>query len=79
MKLEKYSMKPHARANAEEEGTLLASGLISGEASVGDRAAAWLDHIEKHGVESWARWTMPGRLGSSCDADMMEGWAKLMG
>lgn len=54
-------------------------GLVSGEASVGDRAASWLAHIEEKGVESWARWTMPGRLGSTCDAAMMEGWAKLMG
>ena len=34
-----------------------------GEARVGDRAAV-ARHIEQHGVESWARWTMPGRLGS---------------
>jgi pimeloyl-ACP methyl ester carboxylesterase len=54
-------------------------GIVSGEASVGARAAAWLEHIGSRGVESWARWTMPGRLGSGCNADMMEGWAKLMG
>ena len=54
-------------------------GIVSGEISVGPRAASWLEHIETHGVESWARWTMPGRLGSACPADMMEGWARLMG
>ena len=54
-------------------------GIVSGEVSVGARAASWLEHIETKGVESWARWTMPGRLGSTCDAEMMEGWAKLMG
>jgi 3-oxoadipate enol-lactonase len=54
-------------------------GIVSGEVSVGPRAASWLEHIETKGVESWARWTMPGRLGSTCDAEMMEGWAKLMG
>lgn len=54
-------------------------GIVSGEISVGPRAASWLEHIEAHGVESWARWTMPGRLGSACPPDMMEGWAKLMG
>ena len=54
-------------------------GIISGEVSVGPRAAAWLEHIETRGVESWARWTMPGRLGSTTPPDMMEGWARLMG
>ena len=54
-------------------------GIVSGEISVGPRAASWLEHIEQKGVESWARWTMPGRLGSKCDPAMMEGWAKLMG
>lgn len=54
-------------------------GIVSGEVSVGPRAASWLEHIETRGVESWARWTMPGRLGSRCDTGMMEGWAQLMG
>ena len=54
-------------------------GIVSGEASVGARADSWLEHIEQKGVESWARWTMPGRLGSACSPEMMEGWAKLMG
>ena len=54
-------------------------GIVSGEISVGPRAASWREHIEQKGVESWARWTMPGRLGSQCNAEMMEGWSKLMG
>ena len=54
-------------------------GIVSGEVSVGARAASWLEHIEQKGVESWARWTMPGRLGSTTSPGMMEGWAKLMG
>ena len=54
-------------------------GIVSGEVSVGSRATSWLDHIEQKGVESWARWTMPGRLGSTCPPAMMEGWAELMG
>jgi 3-oxoadipate enol-lactonase len=54
-------------------------GIVSGETSVGARAASWLEHIEQKGVESWARWTMPGRLGSTCAPAMMEGWANLMG
>jgi 3-oxoadipate enol-lactonase len=54
-------------------------GIVSGEMSVGARAQSWLEHIEGKGVESWARWTMPGRLGSATSPEMMEGWAKLMG
>jgi 3-oxoadipate enol-lactonase len=68
-----------ARYPARLRSLVVLGGLVSGEASVGDRAASWLDHIESKGVESWARWTMPGRLGSACDPDMMEGWAQLMG
>jgi 3-oxoadipate enol-lactonase len=73
------AMRLAARYPARARSLVVLGGLVSGEASVGDRAASWLDRIEKQGVESWARWTMPGRLGSSCDADMMEGWAQLMG
>ena len=58
--------------------TLLGT-LVSGQASLGDRHASWVQHIEQHGVESWARWTMPGRLGSDCPPAMLEGWTKLMG
>ncbi len=54
-------------------------GIVSGDVSLGPRAASWLEHFEQKGVESWARWTMPGRLGSKCAPAMMEGWAKLMG
>jgi pimeloyl-ACP methyl ester carboxylesterase len=52
---------------------------VAAEGALNDRAAAWLEHIERHGVESWARWTMPARLGADCPAEMLEGWARLMG
>ena len=68
-----------ARHPARVRSLTVLGGIVSGEVSVGPRAALWLEHIESKGVESWARWTMPGRLGSTCDAEMMEGWAKLMG
>jgi pimeloyl-ACP methyl ester carboxylesterase len=68
-----------ARHPARVRSLTVLGGLVSGEASVGDRAASWLEHIESKGVESWARWTMPGRLGSASDAAFREGWAKLMG
>jgi pimeloyl-ACP methyl ester carboxylesterase len=61
------------------EGLVLLGTLVSGRQSLGDRHAAWMEHIERHGVESWARWTMPGRLGGDCPPEMLEGWAKLMG
>ena len=60
------AMRLAARHPARLRSLTVLGGLVSGKASVGDRAASWLEHIEKHGVESWARWTMPGRLGSSC-------------
>lgn len=52
---------------------------VSGSASLGERIPSWLDHIEKNGVESWARWTMPGRMGHEFSEDAAEYWAKLMG
>jgi len=68
------AMHPHRVRSLTLLGT-----LVSGQASLGDRHASWVQHIETHGVESWARWTMPGRLGSDCPPAMLEGWAKLMG
>ncbi|WP_207538623.1 alpha/beta fold hydrolase [Sabulicella rubraurantiaca] len=58
--------------------TLLGT-LVSGQETLGGRAASWLEHIETKGVESWARWTMPERLGSASSEAMREGWARLMG
>lgn len=52
---------------------------VSGNASLGERIPSWLAHIEKNGVESWARWTMPGRMGKGFPAHGSEYWAKLMG
>lgn len=73
------AMRLAARHPKRLRSLTVVGGLVSGVASLGDRAASWLQHIEEHGVESWARWTMPGRLGSSAPAAMMEGWAALMG
>lgn len=73
------AMRLAARHPGRVRSLAVLGGIVSGEVSVGARAASWLDHIENKGVESWARWTMPGRLGSTCDPAMMEGWAKLMG
>ncbi len=39
----------------------------------------WLAHIETHGVKSWARETMPPRLGSRISPEAFEWWVELMG
>ncbi|MDB5413993.1 MAG: alpha/beta hydrolase [Rubritepida sp.] len=73
------AMRMAARHPDRLRSLAVVGGIVSGTASLGDRAASWLDHIERNGVESWARWTMPGRLGAASPPEMMEGWAKLMG
>src|SRR4051812_30233783 len=39
----------------------------------------WLAHMEAHGVKSWARETMPPRLGSRMPPAGIEWWVNLMG
>jgi pimeloyl-ACP methyl ester carboxylesterase len=41
--------------------------------------ANWLAHMEQHGVKSWARETMPPRLGTSVSPQAFEWWVNLMG
>lgn len=43
------------------------------------RYLSWLEHLEKHGIESWARMTMSGRLGSAFPPEGVEWWIKLIG
>ncbi|MBI3938981.1 MAG: alpha/beta hydrolase [Betaproteobacteria bacterium] len=43
------------------------------------RYLSWLEHLEKHGMESWARMTMSGRLGSMFPPEGVEWWVKLIG
>jgi pimeloyl-ACP methyl ester carboxylesterase len=47
--------------------------------TVGARAEAWTEEIRTHGMESWARRTMGGRLGDRFPAEGAEWWVKLMG
>jgi pimeloyl-ACP methyl ester carboxylesterase len=42
-------------------------------------STGWLEHIDQHGVESWARWTMGERLGSKMPKVGVEWWIQLMG
>lgn len=39
----------------------------------------WLAHMEAHGVESWARATMPPRLGTRMPPEGFAWWVNLMG
>lgn len=39
----------------------------------------WLQHMEQHGVKSWARDTMPPRLGTRMPAAGFDWWVNLMG
>ena len=39
----------------------------------------WLQHMETHGVKSWARETMPPRLGTRMPPEGFEWWVNLMG
>ncbi|HTE16445.1 MAG TPA: alpha/beta fold hydrolase [Burkholderiales bacterium] len=39
----------------------------------------WMQHMEQYGVESWARKTMPPRLGSRMPPEGFEWWVNLMG
>lgn len=73
------ALRMAAREPSRLRTLTVVGGLVSAEASLGDRAASWVAHLEAHGVESWARWTMPGRLGAASTPEMREGWAKLMG
>ena len=45
----------------------------------GDRYRAWVEVIEKSGVEGWARATMTKRLGSNFPPAGIEWWINLMG
>lgn len=39
----------------------------------------WLEHMEEHGMRSWARSTMPPRLGSKMPPAGVDWWVELMG
>jgi 3-oxoadipate enol-lactonase len=40
---------------------------------------AWIKHMDEHGVRSWARQTMPPRLGSAMPAGGIDWWVDMMG
>ena len=73
------AMRMAALHPARVRSLVLLGTLVSGANSLGDRHASWVKRLEEQGVESWARWTMPGRLGSNASPAMIEGWSRLMG
>lgn len=57
---------------------LVKSLTVVGSMSRGpDGVDAWLDHIRAHGMESWARATMPPRLGTDMPPAAVEWWIRL--
>ena len=40
---------------------------------------AWLEHMEKYGMRSWARMTMPPRLGTGMPPRGIDWWVDMMG
>ncbi len=42
-------------------------------------ATGWIEHMEKHGMRSWARSTMRARMGSKMDPRGIDWWVELMG
>jgi pimeloyl-ACP methyl ester carboxylesterase len=59
--------------------TLTVLGPPTRGADSASRYLKWADDIEKHGVESWARATMGGRLGPDFPAAGSRWWIELMG
>ena len=57
----------------------LAGLLISPGRAIGPWVEEWCRQIDAQGVESWARATMPGRMGTSLEAPAMAWWTRHMG
>jgi 3-oxoadipate enol-lactonase len=45
----------------------------------GPGVPGWVDHMTTHGMRSWSRWTMGGRLGSKMPQRGVDWWVDLMG
>jgi pimeloyl-ACP methyl ester carboxylesterase len=43
------------------------------------KAEGWIEHMEQHGMRSWARTTMPPRLGSKMPPRGIDWWVDMMG
>jgi pimeloyl-ACP methyl ester carboxylesterase len=56
----------------------LAGLLISPKKAIGPWVKEWTGNIDANGVESWARLTMPGRMGGALGEAANEWWVQLM-
>jgi 3-oxoadipate enol-lactonase len=56
----------------------IAGLLISPKKAIGPWAPEWMKHIKEKGMESWARLTMPGRMGGAISEEANEWWVKEM-
>jgi pimeloyl-ACP methyl ester carboxylesterase len=56
----------------------LAGLLLSPKKAIGPWVGEWMRHIDEQGMESWARLTMPGRLGTAVSAEANEWWVRQM-
>jgi 3-oxoadipate enol-lactonase len=56
----------------------IAGLLISPKKAIGPWVPDWLKHIDEKGMESWARLTMPGRMGDAIGAEATEWWVREM-
>ncbi|WP_160351281.1 alpha/beta fold hydrolase [Bordetella sp. 15P40C-2] len=57
----------------------LAGVLISPAGALGKWMPQWHQLVDEHGVEGWARATMPGRMGSALTEAGNEWWIRYMG
>jgi 3-oxoadipate enol-lactonase len=56
----------------------LAGVLISPGRALGQWIPEWNRLVDEHGVEGWARSTMPGRMGRAMDEPGLEWWTRYM-
>lgn len=68
-----------ARRNLPWMRTMTIAGLlISPKKAIGPWVPEWLEHIDQHGMESWSRLTMPGRMGGAISDAANEWWVREM-
>jgi len=56
----------------------IAGLLISPKKAIGPWVPEWIRHIDEKGMESWARLTMPGRMGDAIPPEANEWWVREM-
>ncbi len=56
----------------------IAGLLISPKKAIGPWVPEWKKHIDEKGMESWARLTMPGRMGDAISKEANEWWVREM-